>query len=245
MSRRASPNSDPTTSSAWSPAGRRPATENAASSTMPNPRRAWEISTRRVRQAEGGGGSRVGAGGEGEPSGRRGKIALQGVTTKLDALSHFHFAPKPVMEEMAAKDAPALEAEEVAPAMAGRVAKSPEEIFAGGENQEAWGEARAATSNPRGCPARNARRRARAQTQGEGGGRGARTRQGETRESGGGEGEGGGGGCPREGQGVHVRAAPAGGQSPSSQSRPRCSECCRRRRRRTADSGKTRSNRTA
>ena len=65
------------------------------------------------------------------------KSLFKALTTKLDALSHFHFAPKPVMEEMAVKvDAPALEAEEVAPAMASDASrKAPEEIFAGGENQ--------------------------------------------------------------------------------------------------------------
>ena len=62
---------------------------------------------------------------------------FKALTTKLDALSHFHFAPKPVMEEMAVKvDAPALEAEEVAPAMASDASrKAPEEIFAGGEGR--------------------------------------------------------------------------------------------------------------
>ena len=65
------------------------------------------------------------------------KSLFKALTTKLDALSHFHFAPKPVMEEMAVKvDAPALEAEEVAPAMASDASrKAPEEIFAGGENR--------------------------------------------------------------------------------------------------------------
>ena len=92
------------------------------------------------------------------------KSLFKALTTKLDALSHFHFAPKPVMEEMAVKvDAPALEAEEVAPAMASDASrKAPEEIFAGGENQGGVRGSARATSNPRGsCPRRNARRRAR------------------------------------------------------------------------------------
>ena len=59
---------------------------------------------------------------------------FRALTSKLDALSHFHFAPKPVMEEMSIKvDAPALQIEEVAPAMASEASrKAPEEVFAGG-----------------------------------------------------------------------------------------------------------------
>ena len=59
---------------------------------------------------------------------------FRALTSKLDALSHFHFAPKPVMEEMSVKvDAPALQIEEVAPAMASEASrKAPEEVYAGG-----------------------------------------------------------------------------------------------------------------
>ena len=62
------------------------------------------------------------------------RALFKALTTKLDALSHFHFAPKPVMEELTVQvDAPALEAEEVTPAMVSDASrKAPEEIFAGG-----------------------------------------------------------------------------------------------------------------
>ena len=41
---------------------------------------------------------------------------LQALFARLDALSHFHFAPKPVVEDMAVRaEVPALALEEVAP----------------------------------------------------------------------------------------------------------------------------------
>ncbi len=41
---------------------------------------------------------------------------LKGLFARLDALSHFHFAPKPVVEDMAVRtEVPALAMEEVAP----------------------------------------------------------------------------------------------------------------------------------
>ena len=60
---------------------------------------------------------------------------FKALTAKLDAMSHFHFAPKPVMEDMTVKvDAPALQIEEVAGAamMSEASRKAPEEVFAGG-----------------------------------------------------------------------------------------------------------------
>ena len=44
------------------------------------------------------------------------KLLLKGLFAKLDALSHFHYAPKPVIGEVRVqKDVPALAMEEVAP----------------------------------------------------------------------------------------------------------------------------------
>ena len=44
------------------------------------------------------------------------RALVAALTTKLDALSHFHFAPKPVVEDLAVRaDVPALALEEVAP----------------------------------------------------------------------------------------------------------------------------------
>eukprot|EP00897_Mesotaenium_endlicherianum_P002116 jgi/Mesen1/1932/ME000146S01016 len=56
------------------------------------------------------------------------------LSLKLDALSHYHFAPKPVVEDMAVRaDVPALAMEEVAPVMMSEASLlAPEEIFAGG-----------------------------------------------------------------------------------------------------------------
>ncbi|KAL3156038.1 hypothetical protein ABBQ32_013026 [Trebouxia sp. C0010 RCD-2024] len=61
------------------------------------------------------------------------RVLMKELFGKLDALSHFQYAPKPVIEEMQVRaDVPALAMEEVAPQVASEAAmRAPEEVYKG------------------------------------------------------------------------------------------------------------------
>ncbi|KAK9823286.1 hypothetical protein WJX72_001624 [[Myrmecia] bisecta] len=62
------------------------------------------------------------------------RALMKALSAKLDALSHFHYAPKPVVEDMTVKaDVPALAMEEVAPMVVSEAnMRAPEEVFRAG-----------------------------------------------------------------------------------------------------------------
>ncbi|KAL3145791.1 hypothetical protein ABBQ38_015168 [Trebouxia sp. C0009 RCD-2024] len=64
---------------------------------------------------------------------REARVLMKELFGKLDALSHFQYAPKPVIEEMQVRaDVPALAMEEVAPQVASEAAmRAPEEVYKG------------------------------------------------------------------------------------------------------------------
>lgn len=66
-----------------------------------------------------------------EPKRAEARQLLKQLFTKLDALSHFHYAPKPVIEELAVRsDVAALVMEEVAPlAVSTAGMQRPEEMY--------------------------------------------------------------------------------------------------------------------
>uniref|UniRef100_A0A6V7QU37 U3 small nucleolar ribonucleoprotein protein MPP10 n=1 Tax=Ananas comosus var. bracteatus TaxID=296719 RepID=A0A6V7QU37_ANACO len=73
---------------------------------------------------------------------REASALFKNICLKLDALSHFHFAPKPVIEDMSIQaNVPALAMEEIAPiAVSDAAMLAPEEIFEGKGDIKAEGE---------------------------------------------------------------------------------------------------------
>jgi U3 small nucleolar RNA-associated protein MPP10 len=73
---------------------------------------------------------------EASPEAREARALFAALCAKLDSLSHFQFAPKPVVEDLqvSKRDVPALTMEEVAPALVSTATlRAPEEVYAGGQ----------------------------------------------------------------------------------------------------------------
>ena len=73
---------------------------------------------------------------EASPEAREARALFAALCAKLDSLSHFQFAPKPVVEDLqvSKRDVPALTMEEVAPAVVSTATlRAPEEVYAGGQ----------------------------------------------------------------------------------------------------------------
>ncbi|KAK9841258.1 hypothetical protein WJX74_002726 [Apatococcus lobatus] len=80
----------------------------------------------------------VGAEDKQEPIRKEARMLLKSLFARLDALSHFHYAPKPIIEDMQVRaEVPALAMEDVAPQVVSTASmRAPEEAFLGKRSEE-------------------------------------------------------------------------------------------------------------